>query len=214
MIVQGLGTITYSSGLWLDKQSHPVEGIYHEVRPRIETTMVFLHGRVMRKYKYKKIERTFKSRLLNDFNLHFCGDWHWFSSLKVEHEELLRRVAAGFKPAGFITSENLEMLKALKTRALAKGLITHVKPNPGVKGTWELGIGFDRDFFDLFQLKDVEAGYTKWGIEYPIAEKLMNVSIESLLKDFDYANVEGFDLIKTGLLLGYPIETTASILLS
>ena len=209
----GIGeVIQNSSRIWHDVNGERVHGIYYRVLKRTEHTIVFLHGRIMGIYIYPRIQRSFQSRLLNDFNLNFVGGWAWPDENTREDEMVVNRVAKGLKPAGFNVGsrERCEMLEEIARNA---GLVTRLHKNPHVSEYFELGVARKGTFGDTFNLEAVESDYDAWGIHEDIVKELSRVEFSDLLVDFDYANVESnLEWIETGLLLGYPMETTASIL--
>ncbi len=70
---------------------------------------------------------------------------------------------------------------------------------------------------DYINLEEVFAAYERLGVtmDSGIRERITghcSESIEGLTAHFEYWNATGHMLVVTGLLLGYPIETTASLL--
>lgn len=194
-----------------NKTGEPLHGVFHEVLKNVEHTIVFSNGRRVAFYSYPRIIRSFISPLINDFNLNFTGGWFYFDSKEEEYQMLINTVIAKKKPAGFFVGEEHQM-RQLNDQARRAGLVTSLHAYPKIKDKWELGIGQNLAFGKTFILENAEIDYAKWGLNYNLTS-LHDHNISKYLKGFNYAEpFTPFDLVITGLLLGYPIETTAAIL--
>lgn len=211
------GKIYYVNRQWKSVvDSMPLHGIYHQVLPRTEQTIVFLQGKIIQRFIYPRIVRVFKSRMINDYNLHFTGGWTWYSSAVIEQDALVDRVIKGLKPAGFIRSIDYNRCLVLQQKAKQAGLLTKLHEIPDLKGMRELGMARGGTFSTNFDLDAIVADYTSWGFNYQI-KKIKNdfssVPLSKLLSGFDYGNVKSIqETMLTGLLLGYPLETTCAFI--
>ena len=199
---------------WIDSKGKLVHGIYHlKIKDSIHKT-VFVHGNKVGSYVYPRILRSFNSPLLNDYNLHFTGGWIWFENQEQENDELLFRVSNNLKTAGFVVS-NRDTCVKIEKKAKRAGLVTDLHSN-NVRPDelWEVGMSIKGKFGGIFDLPALERDYARWGIYAPITYNFSNVEIASLLKGFDYSNSSKPLQLKiiTGLLLGYPLESTCALI--
>ncbi len=184
---------------------------------------------IHRSYRFNRISDRFDSPYLSWANLDCCGGWS-----SGDEEYLTTAVQDGKKLyAGLTQTLKMPYFPDAPTReeairqfqmfadALPAGVIA------GVEGTFDTGDflhtficreGRIADFFDLNSVFDF---YKKLGLvlSQPITETVTELcSIE--MRDFGgteppflyYRAGSPAELITTGLLLGYPIESTASIL--
>lgn len=227
MELSGFGTVMKGKGgKWIDRDGNKVHGIYHRMLQKSEHTIVYTNGIMQRRYVYPRILRSFYSPLVNDYNLNFVGGWGgWFESAKAEAIELINRVINGLKPAGFGAGTR-DLLAHLEKLAKQSGLATNLTLNdfqPSWGELWHLGAARKDKFGEAFDLPAVERDYARWGIYYPITERFSKIKFSDLLVDYtkvgkpdiDYAseNKPFYLSMLTGLLLGYPLETTASFIL-
>lgn len=185
------------------------------------TNKLFINdGHLMRLYKYPNIKRKFFSPKINDYNLHLCGGWAFRG---INGEEAIIRVITNLKPMGFFITTAVKKWEAICKKSELPYIIT---PNhiPTEKH-FNIGISCSGTFGDNFDLQNLAIDYVTHAnkVKTPLsAEKiekienfissLKNTAIASYLTS-DYANPYSTEeLIITGLILGYPIETTVSIL--
>ncbi len=195
-------------------------GIYHEQYKKTVHKKVYIDDQLMRRYIYPRIETHFQSPMVNDYNLHLVGGW---SFPGVKTEECLTRVLEGKKPAGFFGSFNKEQFEqgvALLDKVpdgFAVSPVDHSGPAP------HIGVSITKTFEEAFNLESLCVDYTAYAAatnndgELEDILELFNVlkhqRVSDFLAGFDYANPDTLEkLIITGLILGYPIETTVSIL--
>lgn len=193
-----------------------LHGVYIRRYKKTEHKLFINNGHLMARYKYPIIERTFISPMLNDFNLHHCGGWFWPG---VKEEGIATRVANKEKPMGFICfrADNMEGLAILEKEAQVKGLAT--KHARSEWGTQELGVSNRGKMGELFDLEHLAEDYSRYyeaiGVKDPGFSWILDWQEKELseLPDYDYANPSGIrELICTGLILGYPVETTVASL--
>ena len=207
-------------------------GIYIKENKHTLEKSIILNGHLMHKYKYPKIYIRFNSPLVNDYNLHLVGGWTWPD---IEQEECVYRVLDGQKPMGFyITPEKSkidELVKIIKTEILLRGendtnfqyTVKNIEFSKDHK-MYEVGISITGLFKEIFNMPALIHDYTaytsyKYLIHYTERivlwlNQLCNKKIETLI-GVDYANPKTIEeLITVGLILGYPIGTTVSLLLT
>lgn len=175
---------------------------------------------------FPHINPTFSSPLVNARNLEISGGapWQW----------LISRVVNSLKPVGFVDgADEAEMKKAAKT-ALAAACGAQFLPHHFPEDEWNEG----RDHFfvsaavpgvinEMFDLDSLLADYHAYLTEAPreaiedIEREIGRISRRSPCDFLDFAKVEVSwvgsrrrpgELARCGLLLGYPVETTAALI--
>ncbi len=136
--------------------------------------------------------------------LHFTGGWSWKGA---DDKALVDRVAKGLKPAG-ITWGEIATLVELEEYAKSHGLITHIK-KVSLAGQHELGISCRGTFGKLFDLDALVRDYARAGFDASNLSSLAATRLASALKE--WSDREKDDPV-TGLLLGYPVETTWAVM--
>ena len=208
-----------------DPSGNALHGVYVRQYKKTEDKLYINNGHLMSKYKYPRIERKFTSQMLNDFNLHLCGGWAWHG---VNSDTvLIERVANKQKPMGFISTftEKVDKLLGLIDNT---NLEVMVRPSKYRSDQVEIAIANQGKLNDLFDLSSLMEDYIAYQnatgrirkIEdhtcYSVVPEEIYRFAEYELKDFfsfDYVNhLEDWDIMITGLILGYPIETTVSIM--
>lgn len=81
-----------------DASGEVMHGVYLREYKNTLHKLFINNGHIMNTYRYPKIDTMFHSLMLNAYNLHLCGGWHFPG---VEQTECLTRVIAGLKPMGF-----------------------------------------------------------------------------------------------------------------
>ena len=175
------------------------------------------NGHSMRIYKYPIIKQKFSSPRINDYNLHLCGGWAF---RRVKSEEALTRVISNLKPMGFLVTKDVEKWEDVCKKS---GLLYSIVPNHiPTEEFFDIGISCNGTFGSLFDLQNLAADYVNYAIKVQIPFSteevksfilsLKDIQISSYLTS-DYANpATNQELIINGLILGYPIETTVSIM--
>lgn len=199
-----IGKITWSGGTrgkWVDAAGKPVHGIHHETGQRVQHKMVFNDGYVLIEYTYPVVKRSFKSPMLNDYNLHFINPG-WKGT---DGKALVNRVAKGLKPAGITWGELAELLE-LEDMAKNAGLMTFLRQHHP-QSLYELGFTCKGTFGTTFDLQSLVDDYARAGLDARHLLALVPVRLLTALRDWDDT-----DPPLTGLLLGYPIETTWAVM--
>ena len=168
------------------------------------------NGNLMRKYKYPRIEQVFTSPLVNDYNLHLCGGWSWSG---VSNDECITRVLEYAKPMGYLHTDK-DYPSMVEDRAcVIKATSANDEIGYSITGTF--GEVFDLDALATDYIHFFEAlGNSELNNQiYNSIQTLKDLPISRFLGGYDYANPQDmYQLILTGLILGYPIETTFSII--
>ena len=205
------------AGQYRDENDVPVLGVYIRQNKYTEDKLYINNGNLMAKYKYPRIEREFFSPMVNDYNLHLCGGWQWPN---VEDYECLTRVVDGRKPMGFLSTRKYGVFRNWLSYCIENEL-PYVEEEE--KERYEIGMcvpgTFDENFNIDILLKDYfsytrEAHHTIYEVIEDLFLYLVHEQIEiHQYLTSDYGNPDTIEeLIVTGLILGYPIETTISIL--
>lgn len=197
-----------------------------QVKVIIENEMV---GRYChRTYRFNFIQETFDSPYISWANLDCCGGWSY------DEEYLTTAVQKGRKLfAGIVTSLKGEYTPNYPTEEMARQQFESFKHtlSPDIYADYEDNPKSSKYLYtyicrrgkitDYIDLVAVFSFYEKLGLDIPSAAKAevkryCDCEIKTFgtsRAPFDYSNaVTAVELITTGLLLGYPIESTASIL--
>jgi hypothetical protein len=158
-------------------------------------------------YVYPRIRFRFRSSLVNQRNLQLGGDDAW--------EATVDRVLRRRKPVGFVSSDNpADMVEAVG-RAIAAGCPVQWSEgfcSAGVPGQVGRQLDLDALIADYRELTS-EAGVI---VGAQIAAELRRIAPRAFADCLSFTDVES-DLTpagwaRCGLLLGYPVESTAAII--
>jgi len=214
---------------------HPLNGVYHiqectdrsdEGRKKTINKQFINNGSLMREYSYPYIKQHFFSPLLNDHNLNLCGGWDFKD---IKDEEVISRVVDKKKPMGFYTISDEKKFLLVTEYVKKTGLpfITFLQGEKRENGftndyAFEIGISIRGTFGENFNLRELIHDYNLYAKAYKLKsghiKKFINSIKDIEVKDyltFDYLygyKVWDVDNVITGLILGYPIETTVSIM--
>lgn len=208
-------------GKYFDENNVPLHGIYIRKHKNIEERLFINTGILVRIYKYPIIDRTFQSPLVNDHNLNLGGGWGWPGK---KESECLTRVMSGKKPIGFYHFKDDESITEYCDSGFPYVILKDT--DPGVI-TNEIGLSIKVTFSESFDMDALINDYDqylkslikKYNFNKNTAEKIIkkfdyirNKDVSSFLT-FDYGNPCKLpeDHCLTGLILGYPIETTVSL---
>ncbi len=193
-------------GPYRDGDNKTLHGIY--IRDRDDTQEKFFvnNGELIRKYIYPIIKTVFQSEMVNDFNLHFCGEWAW-PDIDSKYG-LIDRVRRKKKPMGIYVCGTRGELNRLKHTMKYLNLNITKKDK-------ELGFCQKKSLKDLFDLDSLQKDYDNYlGRNAIDFKKIADKTLDECIASFDYDNPEDDEeLIITGLVFGYPIESTISIIL-
>lgn len=192
-------------------------GVYLRKYKNTTDKLFINNGHLMRVYKYPNIDCKFSSPKINDYNLHLCGGWAFRG---VNEKEVIERVIKGLKPMGIFVTTEVQKWESVCKKS---GLPYLIAPNHfTTEDHFDIGISCKGTFDENFDLQNLIIDYMEYSdkvkISLPAEEigayilSLKDIQISSYLTS-DYANPNtDQELIVTGLILGYPIETTVSIM--
>lgn len=211
-------------GRYCDDSGNTLNGLYRRDYKENSVMLAINNGNLVRRYKYPKIEIPFKSKMVRWENLHFCGG---LGIPKPDgtnagaNDELLQAVIDGLKPVGFIITDKPEIYinKAMKSQC--KYTINNVAWLQNYKEVAIANGGKLKDNFDLNSLIESYRSMSRevgWNLLTKEDESRLlskgNCDLSDFLVDWDYANPKSnYDLALTGLLLGFPIESTVAIMI-
>jgi hypothetical protein len=205
----------------VNKKLHGV--VHKDFKNGNRHTKIYNNGYLMTKYCYPIIDQKFYSQLVNYENLHLCGGWS-FEGFEDKNQCILR-VLDHLKPMGeeiYYEEEILEMKEKIN-RVSGKEFAYKVVTNKyTVKDSVSIIIASNKKFFELFDMDSLIHDYLQYlgGLSgdfiHTLRGQLCEMSYEKVSKylGYDFANPDSpLDLVTTGLILGYPIETTASLII-
>jgi len=156
---------------------------------------------------YPKIPQNinFKHIAVNDYNQHLCGGW---SVYRHNEFEALDRVMLGLKPLGIEITNDLNIATQKAKEIADKGFLSSFELmgnnryviSASVKGT--LG--------DYFDMKTLVTDYKKNGLSCKHIKDYAKVTFDAFHNG--KFNVEHHPIEIVGLVLGYPIENTISLI--
>lgn len=211
-------------GRYCDDNGNSLNGLYRRDYKKNSVMLAINNGNVVRRYKYPKIQIPFKSEMVRWENLHFCGG---LGIPKADgtnagaDDKLFQAVIHGLKPVGFIITDKPEIYINEAMKSQCKYTINNVDWLQDYKEVAIANDGKLKDNFDLnsliesYKLMSIEVG---WNLLTKEDESQLlskgNCYLRDFLVDWDYANPKSnYDLVLTGLLLGFPIESTVAIMI-
>jgi hypothetical protein len=194
---------------------------YRDAPGLVETTVVceddWSKEVVTLRFWHPPVAARFSSPLVDPTNLAISGDSHW--------RRIVERVARRLKPIGFVSGNRVEMRQALDLvrNSGGHGRITYDGERCGVVVTIAGTVG------STFDLAALSADYETYLAAAPALAVEVASELERLsplfFADFDFRGVEvehgpgsgdkprPGSLARCGLLLGYPVATTAALIL-
>jgi len=169
------------------------------------------HGAMIMDYRFKKIDKTYNSPYISWDNLNCCGGWSFDESYLLTAVQKGKKLCAGItfydesELNGYISDlpDNLE----------------HFCHKPDQRHTcciYNIDVVANGSLKDYYSFQDICDMYDNLGISANFNKRLLkdlfDVPLYYFINDetFEYANaVKSEELIVTGLMLGYPIESTA-----
>jgi len=166
------------------------------------------NGYVLMRYPNIPKNLKFKHKAVNDHNQHLCGGWSVYP--RVEFEEI-DRVEQGLKPVGISYTYNLDLAKAKIENLISKGFLatytTRIFNNKEMYNVTASVTGTLGEFFDMDTLA---ADYKRCRLMNNEIIKYKNVNFSEFHND-NY-DCDKHPLEITGLILGFPIENTISLI--
>jgi len=184
-------------------------GIILKKGKKHKTKRIYNNGYLMREYRNQPLSISFKNKMINDTNQHFCGGWT-MSDLDSSNQALLERVLQGNKPMAEISAwkkEDLEFCDDL----VDKRKYYVYSDQYLLTGAFYTLVAVKGKLKDLFDLQLLYETYKENGIDIDIEEH-KNKTLKDFFSDWDAQDPDSeIDYWVTGLILGYPIENTISI---
>ena len=213
-------------GRYRNEDGYGLYGFYRRDYKKTSEVIILNNGHSWCfKYKFPRVEIPFSSPMVRWDNLFFCGGYSLEKpdgTYADKKEYLVDAVIAGLKPIGFIIvreDESEQIINKIKKNGLKYAINPH-----HWNGYCEIGIANHGKIKDNFDIEAVIESYrlVSKGLGYNLLTnedevKLRKISTSNLsdfISGFDYGNCEKkvFEDVLTGLLLGYPIESTVSFL--
>lgn len=212
--------------VYRDTNGKRVGGLIKFTDHNVEVMICLNKGWNMRTYPYPRVKIPFSSPMVRWWNLFYCGGFGIRDPNDVDlstNEELIDAVIAKKKPIGFASLFD-EKLQPFVDKVKSTGLPYHVKASGFRPGHYFLGVCQTTTFGETFNITLWLMSYTlmshaantilldKSDVEFFLS--LKDKPLSFWLKDWNYAHAHSNrDLALTGLLLGYSIESTVSIML-
>lgn len=185
---------------------------------------VLNRGNVLNFYNYPNTQIPFTSDMLRWENLYHCGGYGVEKDNGAQvytQENLFETVLSGLKPMAFLFVREEDTDRFID-RAKDKDLLYTINPH-SFEGYCEVAVAQKGRIKDHFNLNDLIESYrimsrrcgfellTREEEDYILAKS--DSKLSDFIRGFDYGNpVTNVDFVLTGLLLGYPIESTFAIL--
>lgn len=218
-------------GVILHQNSLGIKMVREDFKKRSQVKVILENGGKRychRTYRFNCIKDTFDSPYISWANLDCCGGWSY------DEDYLATAVQSGRKLfAGIVTPLRQQYLPNYPTEDMAKQQFESFRstlPSDIFADYESEPVSFNNLYTficrcgrisDYIDLNAVFSFYEKLGIVIPVSmkekvEHYCDYEIKTFgtsSAPFNYSNAgTGIELITTGLLLGYPIESTASIL--
>ena len=165
------------------------------------------HGCVLMEYPDIPKNIEFKHQAINDYNQHLCGAWTVYNHYDFEEVD---RVVAGLKPLGWCGTRNLVELKKRIKDNRDKGYLVSVIKNKFIKGVYNITISPSCKLKDYFDMDVLANDYARNGLSTKNIELYKEVNFSAF--HYDKFNVKYHPIEIVGLILGYPIENTISLM--
>ena len=136
-------------------------------------------------------------------------------------DELFSRVLDGIKPVGFLDSRQKEVIDGFEVRARAAGLAFFRRDFGIAANVWFLSVAIDGVIREVLDVSAVVATYVDAGLPDDITAlvvaelaRIAPLRFDDFLK-FDDCEADPttiHEYARTGLLLGYPLESTIALM--
>jgi hypothetical protein len=205
----------------------PANGYFVRQLSATEHLLVYSNGNLTRRYVYPRVDRKFSNPMVNMYNLNFVGGWHFKNEngnlIGVNHVHLVQRVIAGLKPMAWLGAFKChvdhvrkfhEAIELAKESGLA---VREFERQTDLLGAVACRRGRIADMFDLdILLEDYAQFAEKDGVLYAKIRTAINSLRNSNMEDYMGLSEENEEdtkhFILTGLFLGFPIESTYSLI--
>ena len=215
------------NSVYRDSNNNRIGGLFTYVKDDLEYMIIMNKGYTMRTYIYPHIKIPFYSPMVRWWNLFYCGGFFIHGPNGENYSTDMNIVDAVInkqKPIGFAYFDNNKMPKVIE-KVKKTGLPYSISPGIIRDDYSFIGISQLGTFGKLFDINQLLKSYALMdqNVNIPLLDKsdekffrsLKNKPLSYWLNDWDYARPgkSNRDLALTGLLLGYPIESTVSIML-
>lgn len=206
--------------VYRDSNDYRLGGLFTISKNNIRVMYIINRGYVMIKYVFPNDKLPFNSSMVRWWNLFYCGGFRIIGpkdEIYSSCDYLADDMIAKLKPIGFIMCKKKNLKKTLK-KLTVQHLLTNVSKVNTLFG-YEIAVCQNTTFGEAFDVKAFIKSYeimqlradckvfTKSDKKY--FKSLKNIPLSHWLADWDYANPKtNRELMLTGLLLGYPIEST------
>jgi hypothetical protein len=212
---------------YFGEDGSPLTGIFVRDSGPLQTKMIISGGDARFGWTYKKIEGAIYSPLVNDLNLYCCRSaFTWVEDGRPQDAERfsILRVCRKAKPFGSCLVPRNQSLDDLRALSAESGLMVALYDYPD-HGFHQLFVALPGGFSDHFDLaafevewqRHVEATPAEWlfsrGVLHALVETMAHQRLtDHFGDDFNQPRSQE-ELIVSGLLLGYPLETTAAVVI-
>ena len=206
--------------------------VHRDLADGLRESEIWSGGELCETFTYPSLDSpAFASPMLNEINLHLCGGWgitdtegHPLDRGAVAYERML----SGLKPLGerafgrFASGgrvlEDDEIRDVAETAALmaeARGAVAYLFPIAHPNSPWGLRLCFPGALGELFDLDALAADYRRYLADsreaaeeaLAVIDTLRDLRLEDFLHGWRAASP-----LAIGLVLGYPVWSSASIL--
>lgn len=166
----------------------------------------------------------FKHPMINDDNQDLCGGWGLFKNTKPDNEIILEKVLMGTKPMGiFYKNSAEEANEIIKEIDKNKFFVEYIKRNNDENWGYEINIATKDKLCNLFDLETLTQDYIDvFSNEFEdfdddnykyFTNTIMQYKNYQLCNFFFQWDIDDLPIQIVGLILGFPIENTISIML-
>lgn len=210
-------------GKYCNEQGRGLNGIYRREYKSYFETVFIRNGHIRCSYKYPKFEIPFKSPMVRWENLWHCGGFilRDANGNDINDDNIVQDVVTGLKPIGFVsgTMENINRWTNLANEHDCIYSEPKEHSLPAFKGQYEIGIANNCTVSEYFDIEALLRTYRNasevlgFSLLKPFNEEIIRRMGKHRLSDYlqgwDYAYpINNVDYVKTGLLLGYAVEST------
>ncbi len=184
-------------------------GIYIEKHRKTQTKKIYNEDYLLVRYLYQPHQTSFKNKMVNDINQHFCGAWS-IRGLALTDDALLARVLAGDKPMAVLSEKSkarfCKYYKKINQLCFDSAIVYNSQSQ-----FYHFLIAVKGKMKDLFDLPTLQKDYEDCGIKISISAA-SEKSLKDYFSDWDAGDIGSETALwETGLILGYPIENTISL---
>lgn len=208
---------------YMNEQGHPLTGFVMRETKNTKTITICGNGHYQMAYTIDKKLEIPPHQLIRWMNITMCGGFLLFDEQGKrlgDNDAIADAVFDGLKPVGdlFYLSEEEAKRVADSGRSLGFEVLEYQREFPTNPVAYRVMIGVNRPIREIFDLEAIARYYEK-AVPYMTPNlrnrfrKIGSQTPIDTLGQFDWANpTTECHLITTGLLLGYPLESTVSLL--